>query len=105
MLLQTGGHIRAVAVDVPPFDDDIAEVDSDARLDPPVLRLLSGALCHLPLELDRALDGVDDAGELDLNAVAQPYWRRNFRLFGFACIVSALYSARKWHVGEVWPPE
>ena len=43
--LQPGGHIDPVAVDVVALDDNVADVDADAELEPPIfvgLRLSAG---------------------------------------------------------------
>ena len=51
-------------------DDDVAEIDADAELHA-ARRLDRGvALGHRPLDGDRALDRVHDAGELGEDAVA-----------------------------------
>src|SRR5712692_6944391 len=69
--LEARGDVDPVAVDLFAIDDHVAEVDTDAELHPPlgwdirVLRLQRG------LDFDRALDGVDDAGELRDDAVAR----------------------------------
>ena len=65
--------IDAVAIDVVALDDDVAEIDADAELDarcPPARRV---ALGHLALHVDRAAHRVDDAGELDQQAVASGF--------------------------------
>ena len=58
------------------FDDHFAEVDSDAELDALILRLAGVPLRHSALDIDRALDRVDDAGELRQKAVAHEF--KNF---------------------------
>src|SRR6185369_5546508 len=50
--LQTGRHIHAVAVDVAAVDDDIADIDANTELDPPLLRDVGIALKHAALDLD-----------------------------------------------------
>src|SRR5262249_8964766 len=67
---ETGGDVDAIAVDVPTVLDDVAEVDADAELGPPVRRHIGVARGHLALHLDRAADRVDDAHEFDQEAVA-----------------------------------
>ena len=54
----------------PLLDDDVAEIDADAELDAPLRRHAGIALRHRALHLDRASHGIDDAGELDEQAVA-----------------------------------
>ena len=68
--LEAGGDVDAVAIDVLPVLDDVAEIDADAKLDPPVGRLLDVAQRHLALHVDGAAHRVDDAGELDEQPVA-----------------------------------
>ena len=62
--------IDPVAEDVGVVDDDVAEVDADAQHD----RVAGGrsgvARGHFALDVDGAAHGVDDAGELDEQAVA-----------------------------------
>ena len=69
-LLQAGGDVDAVAVDVLALDDHVAEVDADAERDALGLGHVPLALGHALLDRDRAGDRVDDAGELDQRAVA-----------------------------------
>ena len=69
--LEPGRHVDAIAVDVVAIDDHVAEVDPDPELDAVLrleVRVVQGdALLHL----DRALDGVNHARELDQRAVAR----------------------------------
>src|SRR6267143_1677184 len=58
------GDIDAVAVDVAPVFDDIAEIDTDAELDPPLHRNGGVAHGHLALHIHRAAHCIDDAAEL-----------------------------------------
>ena len=67
---QSGRNIHAIAVDIAAIDDDVAEVDADAEHDAAILRHPGVALRHAPLHLDGALDRIDDAGELDQEAIA-----------------------------------
>jgi hypothetical protein len=62
------GNVDAVAEDVVAVDDDVAEIDADAEVDTALRRL--GMVGHRRLPLGRTLDGVDDTGELDEQAVA-----------------------------------
>ena len=52
------------------FDDDVAKVDADPKLDMPAGRHVGVAAGHSALDLDRALDRVGNALELDQHAVA-----------------------------------
>ena len=67
---EAGGDVDAVAVDVALVEDDVAEVDADAELDPPLRRHVGVALGHRPLDLDGAAHRIDDAGKLDEQPVA-----------------------------------
>ena len=64
------GDIDAVAVDVVLIADDVAEIDADAELDPPLRRDGGVAHGHLALHVDRAAHRIDDAAELHQQAVA-----------------------------------
>ncbi len=70
---QPGCDIAPLAIDIGAFADHIAEIDADPQYD------LTGAwnvdirLCHLPLKLDRRLDGVNRAGEFDQNTIAHQF--------------------------------
>ena len=68
---KAGGDVDAVAENIAVLDDDVADVDADAELDALVLRHAGIALGHAALNGDRATHGVDDAGELDQDAVAR----------------------------------
>ena len=68
--LQARGDVDAVAIDVVVLDDDVAEIDADAKPDPLGLSGALVAIDHAALDHGRTLDGVDDAGELDQRAVA-----------------------------------
>jgi hypothetical protein len=50
--------------------DDVAEIDADAELQPPLRLDVGVALGHPALHLDSKAHRVDDAGELDQHAVA-----------------------------------
>jgi hypothetical protein len=69
--LQPGGDVDALAVEVVPFDHDVAEVDPDAELEALVGRQASIASPQLLLRLNRAQDGLDHARELGDQPVAQ----------------------------------
>src|SRR6266851_703677 len=67
---EAGGDVDAVAVDLLAIDHHVAEVDADAELHPPLgwqIRVLG---LERGLDLDGALDGIHDAGELGEYAVA-----------------------------------
>src|SRR6266851_8229520 len=67
---ETGGDVDAVAEYVVVLDDDVADVDADAEVDAAFCRYWGIAFGHCPLHLDRTSERIDDAGELDQEAVA-----------------------------------
>ena len=67
---QSSRDIDAVAVNITPVPDDVAEVDPHTELDAPRLGDVSVSLGHRLLHLDRAAHRIDDAGELDQEPVA-----------------------------------
>src|ERR671934_43463 len=69
--LQTRSDIDAVAVNILVVDDDVTDVETDAKLDTPFRRDLDVALGDLPLDVDRAAYRIDDAGKLDQDAIAR----------------------------------
>src|SRR5207253_2638000 len=68
--LQSGGDVHAVTVDIVPLDDDVAEIDAHPEYDPLFLGDAGIALCHTALDHDRTGDGLNNARELDQDAVA-----------------------------------
>ncbi len=69
--LEPRGDIDAVAHEIAvALLDDVADVDSDAEFDPPVLRHAGVALDEAVLNLDRAADRVHDAAKLDNASIA-----------------------------------
>ena len=67
--LKARRDIDTVPVDVVAVDDDVADIDADAKLDAPIDWNCGIALVHATLDLDRAAHCVDDAGEFDQCAV------------------------------------
>ena len=67
---EPGGDVDAVAEDVALLDDDVALVNADATLDATVRRQWFIALGQSRLHLGCAAQRVDNAGELDQEAVA-----------------------------------
>ena len=67
---QTCRDVDTVAKDVAPIANDVAEIDADAELDPLFLRDLSIALGHPLLHFDSATHRIDNAGELNKQAIA-----------------------------------
>ena len=70
-LLQAGGDVDAVAVDVLAIDDHVAEIDADAELEPVLRREGGVALAQGPLDVDGAGQRLDDAREVGQHAVAR----------------------------------
>jgi len=65
------GDIDAVAKYIVLIDDDVAEVNADAKFDPLDLRYRGISLGHIALDFDGAADCIDDAGELNKHPVAR----------------------------------
>jgi hypothetical protein len=70
-LLQAGGDVDAVAVDVLAVDDHVAEVDADAERKPVLGRQGGVALAQGLLDADSAGQRLDDAREVGQHAVAR----------------------------------
>ena len=68
--LEPRRDVDAVAVDVAALDDDVAEIEADAEVEPAVARDLGIACRHGALNLRGAGHGGDRARELGENAVA-----------------------------------
>jgi hypothetical protein len=68
--LQSGGDVDAVAEDVLAFDDDVAQVDTDAELDARLVGRAAVAVGHAGLDGDGAANRLDGAGEVDQQAIA-----------------------------------
>jgi hypothetical protein len=68
--LKARGDIYIVAIDVIAFGDDIAKVKADPEHYSLVLALVAICLGHSLLELDRGLEGVYGAAELEQAAIA-----------------------------------
>src|SRR5260370_22198550 len=67
---QTCRHVHAVAEDVATIDDDVADIDPNAKLDPLLLRHVGVALHHATLDIKSTAHGVDRAAELSQHSVA-----------------------------------
>src|SRR5262249_49592308 len=70
---EPGGNVYPVAEEVAILDDDVTDIDPHAKVDAPLCRRRGVAGIHLPLHLDRTAHRVDDAGELDKEAVAASF--------------------------------
>lgn len=78
--LRPCGDIDAVAEDIVVLDDDVAEVDADAKADAPVFRHIVIVPRRAALDVDGAGDRVDDAAEFGEQPIAEqlrsrPRWR------------------------------
>src|SRR5262249_49382822 len=62
--------VDPVAVDVPLFDDDIAQIDADAKLDALICRDFVIALARGALDRHRTSHRFDDAGKFHQQSVA-----------------------------------
>src|SRR5262249_13801798 len=71
-VLQPGGDVDPVPVELFPVDDDIPQVDADAKLHTAVDRKFAVASVKLPLDGHRTLHGIDHAGELGQHVIP---WR------------------------------
>jgi hypothetical protein len=68
--LQARGDVDPVAVDIAFVNNDIAEIHANAKLNSLCCRDALIVVGHSPLDRGGALDGVDDACELNQRAVA-----------------------------------
>ena len=68
--LQAGGDVDPIAKDVALLDDDVTLMDADAKLDLAIRRSVTVPAGNLALDLDRAAERIDNAGELDEEPVA-----------------------------------
>jgi hypothetical protein len=67
---EAGGDVYGVTKNIAVLDHHIAHVDSDTKIDAPVEWNLGIPLGHPDLYLGRTTQRVDDAAELDQQAVA-----------------------------------
>ena len=68
---EPGGDVDAVTEDIVAVDQDVAQVEADAELDPLVDGHAGIALAHALLEFDGAVRCIHDAGEFDQKPVAR----------------------------------
>ena len=66
---ETHCNIDPITKDIIVCDDNITDVNADAKFDPLVLRHIGILLRHAALDFVGASDGIDDAGELNESAV------------------------------------
>ena len=67
---ETRCNIDPITKDIIVCDDNITDVDTDAKFDPIVLRHIGILLRHAALDFVGASDGIDHAGELNEGAVS-----------------------------------
>jgi hypothetical protein len=67
---QTYRYVHSIAENVAVLDDDIANIDANAELDPPLPRQVGVAFSHAALHIKRAAHGVHHAAELSQDSVA-----------------------------------
>src|SRR5262249_36140285 len=68
---ETGREIDATAINVFVVNDDVANVQTNTKLDTPFWRDLGVALGHLPLDIDSTAYTAADTGKLSKKAVAR----------------------------------
>ena len=66
---ETHCNIHPITKDIVVFDDNITDVNADAKLDPLDLRYIDIVFGHAALNFDRAAYGIYDAAELDESAI------------------------------------
>jgi hypothetical protein len=68
---KASGDVDAVAKDIVVIDDDVTDVDADAKFDPLDLRHRSILLSHTALDLNGAAHRIYDTAELSEHAIAR----------------------------------
>ena len=68
--LEARGDIDAIAENIVVVDDDVADVNADAKFDPEFRRHVDVSMRHLLLDLHRTPRGIDGTGEFDQHAIA-----------------------------------
>ena len=66
---QARGDVDAITEDIVVIDDDVADVNADAKLDPLIVRDRSVLLGHAALDFNGTADRIYGAGKLDQHAV------------------------------------
>src|ERR1700757_3884068 len=69
--LKTRSDVHSFAPNIAFVDNDLPDVDADAKLDSTLLREFRIALRHSALKLNGALHRVHDAGKFDQNSVTR----------------------------------
>src|ERR1700730_3259976 len=68
--LQPCGYVHAVAEDVATIDDDVADIDPNAKLDPLLLRHITVALGHAALNIEGTADRIHYTAKLSQHSIA-----------------------------------
>jgi len=89
--------VDAIAEDIAVLDDDVADIDADAKDDAPILYDSRIARPHCDLHIDGEGNGIDDAGELHERAVAHQFdsTAAILRHLGIEKILTMLLERRK----------
>jgi hypothetical protein len=66
---ETYSNVHSITEDVLICDDNVTDVNSNAELDPLVLRHVSISFSHIALNINGTPNGVDHAGELNEDPV------------------------------------
>ena len=67
---QACGHVHTIPKDVTAVDNDVPDIDADAKLDPLFLRYTGIAFGHAALNIDSTAHRVYNAAELSEQAIA-----------------------------------
>ena len=68
--LKAGSNIDPITKDIVVFNDNITDVNADAKFDPLVLRYIGIVFGHAALDFVGTSDGINHAGKLNESAVA-----------------------------------
>src|ERR1700687_3198843 len=68
--LKACGDVDTIAENIVVVDDDVADVNTDAKFDPEFRRHAGVLFSHLSLDFDRTARRIDSTGALDQHAVA-----------------------------------
>ena len=67
--LKARGDIDPIAENIVVIEDDVADVNADAKFDPEFRRYVNILSSHLSLDFDPATRGIDGTGELNQHAI------------------------------------
>ena len=68
---QAGGDVDTITENIAVLDDDVADVDADAKFDARALGHVSVTFAHPALNGDRTAHGIDSTGKLDQYSIAR----------------------------------